>query len=432
MNNTAPTPTLTQTYVSEYQPLTSESRVRDFEIPPALILGEELVSIPESMRRKDVHFLLDENGKPIRAAWIHKGLAHILNAFRMTTPDIRRSELERALEAVEDEISSLVKNDLLKNRGGPGAMALVQANENVAEDCIVISWRTYQALCQHNRRWIETRTVMAERFPNLGPETTRVLKLVINHAPSYDATPATSIFHRAPGLAQLFPELLEESRGCLENTHGICDAFYLHPRTLKDSFEGDGDGDQIFIRARGRGRPQHKKIDMIRQPLPLDEVMDKSELAFDILERKANKTERGPIEQWLPPLMDDLPIAAATYMIRLMWYTRLEKYQDTPHPAHFAWKEVAPMAIKIVEFVMDIRKGDWTPEEMEAKVTQINNARLAIREMQEMGNPFACTVTSARVLDVQAFIQSFPTLQSYLNEITGQKYVSNLSTLDGF
>ena len=311
-------------------------------------------------------------------------------------------------------------------------MALAQANENVPEDCLAISWRTYQALCAHNKRWVTTRTVMAERFPNLGPETTRVLKLVINHAPSYDTTPDTSIFHRVPGFAQLFPELLEEARGSLENTHGICDAFYLNPNTLKNSFEGDGDGDQVFIRARGRGKPLHRKIDMVREPLPLDEVLDKEEPAFDMLKRKASKTVRGPIEQWLPSLMDDLPIAAATYMIRLMWYNCLHKYRDTSHPAHYAWKEVAPKAIKIIEFVMDIRKGDWTIEEIEAKLLQINTAKLVIREMQEMGNPFACTVTTKKVLDVLAFIQAFPTLQSYLNEVTGQKYVMNLSTLDGF
>jgi hypothetical protein len=151
--------------------------------------------------------------------------------------------------------------------------------------------------------------------------------------------------------------------------------------------------------------------------------------ALQTLRTKAARVHRPDIKSWLPSLFDDLPISQATYAIRYLWYLKLEKYQDTDHPAHYAWKEVAPRAIKMIEFVMDIRKGDYSDEEIASRMAQISKIMAEIRQKQEEGHPFACTVTSQKVLDIEAFLTRFPTLQSYLDEITGQVYLKRY-TLD--
>ncbi len=411
--------------VSNFKPLTSETRVEDFAIPKYITLGQMMVEIPESVSRKDPHFLINSFGNPVRAAWISKPLAHILNSMRFENPDIRRSQLTKALEAVDDYISKLIKYGVLRDKHGPGAMAFCQANENVPLDSILLSERSFDTLCKRNPRWKTARSVMAVRFPNLGPGTTQELKVVVNKPKPLDILEKpmsdTALGNRIPGLKDLLQIFSNESEAQdqevedLEAGSGIIDAFYIHPETLKECFEGDGDGDQIFIVLEGRGYPRFKEIDLTRKPGDITE--DQIEQLF----KKADRCDREDLAAWLPNYFDDVPIGQATYAIRWMLYNRLRYHIDKEHPMSAAWEEIAPEAIKMVEFVMDIRKGEWTDEQIDKKMTEITNRMAEIKKAQEEGNWFAKTVTSGKIQDIPGFVRQFSSLQEYVDLITGQR-----------
>lgn len=240
--------TETEETVAAYKPLTSETRVEDFIIPEHLELGGNLVQLPKSITRKDPHFLINSEGKPVRATWISQPLAHILNSMRFNDPEIRINELVRAMKATEESLSSLIKYGVLKDKHGPGAMAFCQANENVPKDCILLSERTYDTLCLKNPKWRYVKSVIAVRFPNLGPGTTQELKVIINKPQGLDILfgnlPINSIGNRINNLSDFLNVINTESYEDTLDSSGIVDAFYLNPETLKDGFEGDSDGRQ--------------------------------------------------------------------------------------------------------------------------------------------------------------------------------------------
>lgn len=402
--------------VAKFHPLTSETRVEDFVIPETLTLGGMLVEVPESVTKKDVHFLVSSDGNPIRAAWISKPLAHVLNSMRFSNADVRLRELQKALAATDDYISKLIKFGVLRDKHGPGAMAFCQANENVPKDSILISERSFNALCKRNSRWKNVRTVMAVRFPNLGPGTTQELKVVVNKQRDYFEArplPENSLGNRLPGLAELLG-IFEEPDIEPVNESNIIDAFYIHPDTLKECFEGDGDGDQIFIVLEKTGYPNCRKIDLTRVPAAINEE------DIETMFKKADRCDRTDLEAWLPNYFDDVPIGQATYAIRWMLYNSLRHHKDSPHPMASAWEELAPDAIKIVEFVMDIRKGEWSDEEIDKRMRDISNKMSEIKKAQENGDWFAKTVTSSFIQDVPGFVRTFPNLQTYVNLITGK------------
>ena len=86
-----------------------------------------------------------------------------------------------------------------------------------------------------------------------------------------------------------------------------------------------------------------------------------------------------------------------------------------------AWKEIAPKAISMIEFVMDIRKGEWTDQEIDTKMMDIQNKMAEIQAAKNNGNWFAKTVTSRTVEDIPGFVMKFRTLQEYVNSITLQE-----------
>jgi hypothetical protein len=218
-----------------YKPLTSPSRVEDFEIPQYLNFNGESIELPKSLTNKDVHFLLDSFGKPKRAAWISDALAHMLNTENLYG-DVKISELGRALKAIDRELSALIKFRLLTDRQGPGAMGFVQASHNVPKDSILISKRTYETLCKFDKNWEDTRTVMVVRFPNLGPETTKELKLIVNDDTPLSECTSTTLGNRCSNLADLLKLFEEEVTIPVD----YLDAFYLNGEVLKNSLQGDG------------------------------------------------------------------------------------------------------------------------------------------------------------------------------------------------
>lgn len=388
-----------------FTPLTCVNRIEDIELPEFLSLGGRLVRTPKTLRNKDVHYLINVKGKPIRAAWISKILAHILNSERLEGEG-KSGELTRALESLDDHLMSLIREHVLRDRRGPGAMSFSQSNENVPEDAILLSARTYHYLCACNPKWKKTKYVLAERFPNLGPETTKRLRLIVNKPSSgetftlRDKIPAEILF------------LLEDSP---EVHCNIMDAFYFHPKTLKDCFQGDGDGDQAFIVIDGIGTPTFQQIDLTRVPASINPEDIKTLLS------KCQRVDRSSIQTWLPNYLDDLPIDKATYAIRWKLFNSLSSFKDSKHPMHSAWQQQAQAAIELIEFVMDVRKGEFSDKEIQTKMDSIEKTMQEIRAAKEKQNWFALTVTSGKTPNMARFIELFPTLKSYLTFITTGK-----------
>jgi hypothetical protein len=392
-----------------YTALTCVNRVKDFEIPTYISLGGKLTKLPKYLTRKDVHFLVSPECKLVRAAWISKALAHILNSKTMENKEVRLRELERALEDLDSHISSLIKFGVLRDRQGPGAMSFSQANENIPEDAIMISKRSYDELIKHNPRWEHTSHVMVVRFPNLGPGTTQKLRLIVNSEEDSSQLKDTALGKRFAWLGDLLDEMNTNS---LEEM-GVVDAFYLNPNTLKRT-EGDGDGDIIYMVKEQKGHPYFREISLIREPAPIKDS------DVETLFAKADRVDRTSLTAWLPNYFDNVPIAPATYAIRWKLFNRLAKFKNCAHPMSSAWKEIAPIGIKLMEFVMDIRKGEFTEAEIEDKMKNINNTMREIKKAKEKGNWFAKTVTSSHVEDVGRFTTDFKSLQKFVNYITGQ------------
>ena len=213
-----------------YKPISSVNRVEDFEIPDFMPLGGEMVKVPHSMKRKHISYMLRPTGQVTRTAWIDKALGYIYNSQQLEG-EYKTKELEKALAEVDKTIGSLIKNDLLKGRHR-GAMSFSQACSTVPKDCIVISDRSYKKLCESSKIWENTSKVSVVRFPNLGPSTTKLLKLVVNR--EKEPSP-TCLGNRVPALRDLLEETYEEEIN-------LVDAFYLNPDVLKDDLTGDSDG----------------------------------------------------------------------------------------------------------------------------------------------------------------------------------------------
>ena len=183
----------------------------------------------------------------------------------------------------------------------------------------------------------------------------------------------------------------------------------------------DNDGDQLFIVIEKKGKPTFRNIDLVREPSSITEE------DIELLFKKSNRVDRTDLSSWLPNYFDDVPIGQATYAIRWMLYSQLRRFKTSDHPMAEAWKEIAPKAIDMIEFVMDIRKGDYSDSEIERRMAYIDSKIKEIRKAQEDGNWFAKTVTSGSLKDVPGFIMRFKSLQEFIEHITEQQ--PSLATL---
>lgn len=395
-----------------FQPLTSTTRIEDIEIPEKLLLGGNPIKIPSRIRRKNIHFLVNEEAQLKKAAWITPTLAHILNSLRTNlTEDTQISELYRAKESLQNVLVQFVKNEILRDKHGRGAMGFVQANENVPEGTLLLSESSYKELCNRNPAWETCNELIVIRFPNLGPETTLRMKLLINTRPLHDYK-TSSIFYRVPELRDLF---LDESNPLDDRERGgVIEAFYMHPKTLKNSFQGDGDGDLIFTIIAGNRKPSYELVDLTRESGEFDSE------DINTLISKSRRATPPTLEKWLPEYFDDIPIGQATYATRWNLYKSLSKYKDSSNPMYSAWEELAPQAIELIEFVMDVRKGHFSEAEINSRMQEISNSMRAIKDAQEQGDWFAKSVTCNTIQDIDLFIKEFPNLQKFVDFITGQ------------
>jgi hypothetical protein len=412
-----------QEVLQKYKIITDINRIVDMEIPDSVEVNGKIVSIPRRLRAKDVHYIINQNGALIKACWISRALGLFLNSMRPELPaDVRCSQLVNTVLAVDTEIGSMIKNDFLVQRRSPGAMSFSQAHEMVPEDCLMISARTYRALCAFNRGWINTQWLMVVRYPNLGPGTTRKLRLLVNDnpprkdAPTPDFKP-NQLGARLPMLADLLRDMdeLEEEEAA---TVGLVDCFYLNPKTLKDSFEGDGDGDLIYCARVGRGRPLFKNLNLVREPGEPDaEVLAK-------LKSKARRTERGKLDTYLPKYFDSgLLIAQATYATHWEFFGDRLDEPVGPEAMQRAWDRIGPKSIGRMEFIFDMRKGDHDPDAVDRVVMELAQISKTIKQAQKNNVWFAKIVPTSQVQDIPGLLTAFPTLQQLANYITHNNIV---------
>jgi len=414
--------------LQKFEVVTDVSRIKDIELPEYLDWGVGRVKIPRRMRTKDVHFIMLGNGEIIRACWINRALGLLLNSQRAgLTPETVQTQLGMALHHTDQEISRLIKKDMLTSRKGPGAMSFSQANENVPEDAILISQRTYDSLCAFNRGWYRTREVMAVRYPNLGPGTTKKLRLIVNGYPpveqkvqEVEALSPTQLGARLPILADMLKAMEQEpewsDEGKEDTTLGLIDCFYINPRTLKDSFEGDGDGDLLYICRHTVGKPYFQPTNLLRAP-----GVEQPEV-WEQMWNKANKLERIPLVDYLPKYLDNsILIALATWAIRWNFFEVMQLLPPGPDAMKQAWDIVGPDGIKLLEQIMDQRKGEHTQEEILRTVKYLRDVNRAIKKAQERGVWFAKVITTSQVQDPHLFLDAFQTLQQFADYISQNK-----------
>jgi hypothetical protein len=175
------------------------------------------------------------------------------------------------------------------------------------------------------------------------------------------------------------------------------------------------DGDIVYLVSEKRGHPKFKRIDLLREP---NEISSKD---VETLLSKSSRCKRGDLRDWLPTYFDDVPIGPATYTIRWNLHNMLYQFRDSDHPMHQAWESIAPESIDLMEFVMDIKKGDWTEEEISRRLRYINSKTKEINTAKKEGDWFAKTITSGHIDDIYGFINTFSTLQEYVNLVTLQR-----------
>lgn len=363
------------------------------ELPEYLTLNGIQIKIPKALSNTSQTISLSKEKGVVNSIFIHKTIGHILNSERLEDRGVRIGELKRALEAFDQTVSGFIKDSILKRPYHTSFVAFSQTSENVGTDELLISEETFNALVGENSAWSKCHSVIVTRYPNLGPNTTISLRLVVDKNPA----PVNSV------LSDMLSGLkLNESSpriGCV----------YLNQSILKDCLEGDADGDMIFMIFEKRGQPLFREVDLSRK----QGIINEDDLKTLLRKSKVNRT-KDPVE-YLASRIDQVPIGKTTYAIRWKLFFRATKYSMEYQPLHKAWKEISPWAIKKVEFAMDIRKGDFTEEEINQNMKAINKISSEISVNKLQGNWFAQTVTSSSIRDVKGFLKRFTTAQEFVN-----------------
>lgn len=328
--------------------------------------------------------------------------------------DVKVRELVRCLDAIDLEITKLIKTKIIKGKNKKGFMSFSFANENVKLDSILIDEATFKALCLKDEKWKTTSHVYCTRYPNLGPRTTKVFRLCVDCDPIDNNSAATN----GIGLQGL-RSLLEEYN--IKTDEPRINGIYFNPENLKNDLQGDADGDLVYVGRFKHGSPAFSSVST--EVLPSDVNED----SLNLLISKSRPSLR---EENIPSYIDrysDTPmIGPATYAIRLAAFNAARQYAGEVQPMNKGWQEVADWAIDLIEFVMDIRKGEFTKRQIELVMRQITKITRTIRSLQIKGDWFACTVTSGSISNIEGFIRDFKDLQSYADYIQGKEMNDNL------
>jgi len=169
--------------------------------------------------------------------------------------------------------------------------------------------------------------------------------------------------------------------------------------------------------ADGYGSPRNYKLTNARIP---------GEITEDLVQQmfsKSDRVSRESLSTYLPVYFDDTPIGPATYAIRWKTYKQSLKHLDSEHPLHEAWLIEGPNGIKLMEFVMDIRKGEFSKKDIAKNLLHIQNTTAEIKAYQEKGNWFALAVTSGSIREIDKFCKRFNTCQEFVDTILPTKRV---------
>lgn len=357
----------------------STNRIKG-DIPTIIELGGEEIEIPSTLQKNLSTVSLDSKNAVVRSTFISPVLGSIFNSSRFEDPDIKFAELNKALKLLDELISNFVKESILKRSHNLGFSAFAQSHENVGIDEVMISSESFKELVRYNSNWSKCRKVVVVRYPNLGPQTTIELNLVVQQS-------------NRPGGE------IKSKLGCV----------WLNQAVLKNCLEGDADGDMIFCSFSKKGTPLIQDVPLERSQGSITDSDIKLLTKKSLVNKDLNEAE------YLAAQIDHVPIDKATYIIRWLLYLKSLQYTNEYQPLNKAWEDIAPEAIKLVEFVMDIRKGDFSKEEIKQKLEYIDKVYLNIQIQKSKGHWFAKTVTSGKIQDIEKFLETFPTSQSYLD-----------------
>jgi len=361
--------------------ISSPSHILNTELPKTIRVGNEEISIPQCLLHKSVQFSLTKEGI-LETCFIAPTLAYLLKAASSESP---QKDFQLARKFLLSAIQDLVESQLISGRVHQGYMGLVQVNSHLDTNRVALSKRTWEVLCEESKKWKDCSKIIAIRYPNLGPKTTSVLELqIIEDSP------------------------LGLSFGASD---GILDGVYVHPTTIKENFEGDADGDTLFlIPFENNGSFIAPLANSRSNDLFLTENLREEML------KKFSRCDRSDsrLSNHLSTCFDPGLIGLATYIVR----SRLRRYATANKcTLKKAWDAVAPEGLQLIESVMDLKKGNMTPQQVDSLVKQIEKESLQVATIRNSGDPYHSLITSSTL--PENFPLVYPTLSSFVEQAFG-------------
>lgn len=366
--------------------VTGPNHVIDFEIPEYVFVRGEKIIIPKILKKKSFKDNVIDD-KIVKTCFINPILAYILRA---SLTEDTCEDLTLALQFGHLEITKLVKQEYVSGKVQQGFMGLAQTHCNIPEDAICITRRTYEALVEEDRSlWKDLSSCYITRYPNLGPDTTSKLRLLV----------------------------LEETGESLGfgSVDGIFDALYIHPETLKNKFEGDADGDILFMAPSENLGVNYFQLKIQRteseSSLKNFEAEGKN-YTEEILKKSKRFSRERSLSQHLSECLEPALIGQVTYNTRSAAYLEAK---NTGKTLKEAWMKVSPEGLRTVETVMDIRKGGMSKKQIDEFTDKVNKDFRNVVNLKKAGDLFHSVVTSATIPEDFPF--RFHSLNDFAKEL---------------
>jgi hypothetical protein len=381
--------------------LTAFNHIEFQELPQEVTVEGHVIDT-SSFQDTLPHLLLTNEGTIQKAMWINPLLALLLRYEEAPS----RSLVPGILAQIDKELSAVIKQTV-QRRTKHGYMAFTQAHEGIGLDCVGVTRRTYDYLCQTSKKWKRTGKVIATRYPNLGPKTSSSLSLVIIEDSNY-AVKISDLVDNP------FSKLQLDQEDKIEHTRYL-DPLYFHPTTLKENFEGDADSDVMYLQPFRLGTPLSTKLSASRTP------GEPPENLFSTLLDKAKAGERKDLVKCISMALDETPIGPATYLTRSNLYNQMQNHKNSQYPMHDAWKKIAAQELENMEVWMDVRKGKFSNAEIEKRYKQVLLGMKKIAKAQQRKETFASVVPTQTVKNIPTLCRRYSTLKEILVAITTPK-----------
>jgi len=360
--------------------ISSPSHILDIELPTSIRVGTTEFIVPDYLKNKSIQYVVNKD-ELLKTCFISPTLGYLLKAQSSQNPS---QDLILAKKFLLYSIQDLVETEYISGKVHHGYMGLAQVNSFLDKDTVAITQRTWSALTEEDKKWKNCSEVIVVRYPNLGPNTTSIMKLMI-------------IEDSKDGL----------SFGCID---GVLDGVYINPIKLKESFEGDADGDTLFlIPFRHNG--------VFTSPLKSNRIHDPN-LVNSTKEEIKKKFSRGSkenrkLEDHISICLDPDLIGPATYIVR----SRLLRYaQQNKCSLKEAWMKISPEGLELVESVMDLRKGNMTAQQVDKLVQTIQNEYNLVTTLRNNGDPYHSVITSS------VFPETFPLVYSSIADFAREVF----------